>query len=307
MPPVLSTWCHLFGQVLAVSQTMKADEHPLYLLFLIPITVTVCAIAGILTFTALRRLKVQHARAEELAGNLHQIREENQRRLVFLNAISHDLRTPLNGIALQTHVIEHALDSKDPAVLAAAVAEIRNASSLAAEVLDALLQYAHTDIDETVLASVDLTTLLTQTADPFRAAAEEKGLAFTLSVPADLKIATDAVKLQRLFANLVDNAVKFTTLGSITIRAAPDASADGHPSLLIEVEDTGVGIPTEALPRLFEEFYQANNPSRDARLGLGLGLVIAKRLAHQLGGSLTCESTIGKGSTFLIRLPVRRT
>jgi signal transduction histidine kinase len=288
-----------------LSPPLQAEEHPLSLLFLIPLTATVCAIAAILTFTAIRRSRVHHARAEQLAGNLTQIREENQRRLMFLNAISHDLRTPLNGIALQTHVIERAIDSKDPAVLSAAVAEIRNASTLAAEILDALLQYAHTDIDQVIVSEVEVKALLMQTADPFRAAAEEKGLVFTLSIPSEMTIETDGGKLQRLFANLLDNAVKFTPHGSVAIRGNLE-DMGGKKSLLIEVQDTGVGIPAGDQHRLFKEFYQANNPSRDARLGLGLGLVIAKRLAQQLGGTLECVSSAGQGSTFRLRLPAER-
>jgi signal transduction histidine kinase len=242
---------------------------------------------------------------------------------MFLNAISHDLRTPLNGIALQTHVIDRAIEAKDPTILTGAVGEIRSASTLAAEILDALLQYAHTDIDQPVFSTVDVKTLLTQTADPFRAAAEEKQLVFTLAAPAHLQIETDPNKLQRLFANLVGNAVKFTKHGSITITAkaveggggdrvdlravdgTPPVSRGGEKSLVIEVQDTGCGIPLEDQARLFKEFYQANNPSRDARLGLGLGLVIAKRLAQQLGGTLTFTSVPGQGSTFTLRLPAR--
>ncbi len=296
-------------------------------LILLPLTVLICLAATGLAFSAFRKLRVQHARAEELAGNLHRVREENRRRLLFLNAISHDLRTPLNGIALQTHVIESAMALKDPATLSAAVGEIRSSYVLAAEILDALLKYAHTDIDPTVIAPVNLRTLLTQAADPFRAAAAEKSLTFSLSMPADITFPTDSGKLQRLLANLLDNAIKFTTHGSISVRASveddittvptpgadtPAAAGNRLPlkssptkkSVLLEIQDTGCGIPLEDQHRLFNEFYQANNPSRDARLGLGLGLVIARRLAQQLGGNLTCDSTPGKGTIFSVRLPL---
>jgi len=315
---------------LATTELSDISLRQANFLILLPLTVLICLAATVLTFSALRKLRVQHARAEELAGNLHRIREENRRRLLFLNAISHDLRTPLNGIALQTHVIESAMASKDPGRLSAAVEEIRNSSALAADILDALLQYAHTDIDPTVIAPVNLKTLLAQTADPFRAAAEEKSLTFSLSMPADITIPTDSGKLQRLFANLLDNAIKFTAQGAISVRgsvvedaervcpgsagaAATDAAgADGHrrkcpapnKSVVLQIQDTGCGIPAEEQHRLFNEFYQANNPSRDARLGLGLGLVIARRLAQQLGGNLTCDSAPGRGTTFFVKLPL---
>ncbi len=267
------------------------------------------AIVGLIAVALWARhlVKIQTARASDLADDLHRMQDESRRRLHFLNAISHDLRTPLNGMTLQTHVIEHAVQSNDQPMIQQAIRDIRASSALAAEILDSLLQYARTEVHQNHITRVSLKELLLQTVDPFRGAAEEKLLTFTLRAPGNLWMETDRDKLQRILANLLDNAVKFTARGSIAVRVLTN---NPNPLLrketvTIEVADTGEGMRPEHRANLFNEFFQVNNPSRDARLGLGLGLVVARRLAEQLGGKLTCESELHHGSVFRAELPLR--
>jgi signal transduction histidine kinase len=305
----------LFSSLLAAEPPATRTD----LLVLIPASGVVSFVAACFGYWAVRGWRTQQARAELLSTHLQEMREENRRRVDFLNAISHDLRTPLNGITLQTHVMELALQQRDAPTLEQAVAQIRSSSGLTAEILDALLQYARVDVDPNLVHHVKLPELLTHTAEPFRAAAEEKAIAFTLDLPQDedLTLDTDREKLQRIIANLLDNAVKFTQHGSITLRARHIEGVSPHEAgrfvfplvhpggryLQVEVADTGEGIAAEHREKVFREFFQAHNPSRDARLGLGLGLVIALRLAHQLGGRLDCFSEPRKGSTFRLTLP----
>jgi signal transduction histidine kinase len=252
-------------------------------------------------------VNIQAARTRLLANDLERMQDESCRRLHFLNAISHDLRTPLNGMTLQTHVIEQAVQTRDESMVQQAIHHIRSSSALAAEILDSLLQYARTEVHQNHITRVPMKELIQQAAESFRGAAEEKLLAFTVAVPDDLRIETDRDKLQRIVANLLDNAVKFTDRGSIILRVSLDG-ADRRArrgSVIIEVADTGEGMRPEDREKLFNEFFQVNNPSRDARLGLGLGLVVARRLAEQLGGKLTCESELHRGSVFRAELPRR--
>jgi signal transduction histidine kinase len=117
-------------------------------------------------------------------------------------------------------------------------------------------------------------------------------------VPAGLRVVTERVKLERVLLNLLDNAVKFTAAGNVHVEAQRTGT-----DVSIHVVDTGVGIAAEEQARLFEEFYQVNNPERDRRKGFGLGLAVAHRLAAQLGGSLALESEPGRGSRFTLTLP----
>jgi signal transduction histidine kinase len=281
---------------------LAADPAPQSQSYLV-VFLAALAIALITSAAALeaaRRSRRQHKRADELARDLSRINANVRRRLQFLNAISHDLRTPLNGITLQTHIIEHALAIRDDSTLHKSADEIRTAAVLAAKILDALLQYAQTDIEQNTVAEVRLRELVAQVADPFRAAAEEKKIAFMLAVPDDLVVQTDPLKVQRILANLLDNAVKFTHSGTINVRVIPTADPN---YIAIEVVDTGPGIPSQHLGRVFEEFYQVDNAARDPRNGLGLGLAVAHRLATHLGGGVHAMSDPPHGSTFTLRLP----
>jgi signal transduction histidine kinase len=287
------------------ASSQNAHANDLFVILPIGILLAVGIVA--FAFWAMHLARTQTARAHDLSLNLERLREESRRRLHFLNAISHDLRTPLNGMTLQTHVIEHAVLSHDGTAIHQAIDDIRASSSLAAKILDSLLQYARTEVEQNTLSQVPLKELIHQTADPFRAAAEEKLLIFSLHVPENIILETDREKLERILANLLDNAIKFTPHGSIAASAttAPGIPPFGSPRLSIEVTDTGHGVLPEHQEKLFHEFFQANNPSRDARLGLGLGLVIARRLTEQLGGTLCCKSEPNKGSTFTVELPMQ--
>ncbi len=263
----------------------------------------ITVVAAVFGFWALRRLRAQRARAEVLADNIGRIRDDLDRRRNFLNAISHDLRTPLNGITLQTHVVERAIAQNDAATLRLAAGEMRQSAALAAEILDALLRYARVDLDPNLMHSLPLRDVLLRAAEPFRAAAEEKSLTFEFDVPGTLNITTDRAKLERIITSLLDNAVKFTPHGAISLRVHGSNLLDA-PRVIVEVADTGQGISPEDQRKVFREFFQANNPSRDARRGLGLGLVIAQRLARQLGGNITCDSTLNQGTIFQVTLPI---
>lgn len=110
---------------------------------------------------------------------------------------------------------------------------------------------------------------------------------------------TDLVLLERVVGNLVSNALRYTTTGRVTVRCRP-----GEASCLIEVSDTGPGIPSGEHERIFDEFYQLGNSERDRRKGLGLGLATVKRIGQLLGCRITLESAPGKGATFAIEVPL---
>jgi signal transduction histidine kinase len=281
-----------------------------------------------------RDLKVVYnalGRTEKLAVELDEAREQANRKAFFLNAISHDLRTPLNGLMLQTEVAELAVSERDDALLRESLLEIRASAKVAADLLGYFLEIGKLDgsPEANKLTQVDVGELVDHVLKMNQSAAEGAGLFLkraTMATPAgdgdgdgdghgsgtsngnggggggdDRVVArTDRLKVERILQNLVSNAIKFTRQGEV--RVLVGATGDAGRDVEITVADTGVGIPAEHQQRLFEEFFQANNYARDCRKGFGLGLAIARRLAQHLGGELSFVSEPGAGSRFTLRL-----
>ena len=235
--------------------------------------------------------------AEELAAS----REESRRKSFFLNAISHDLRTPLNGLVLNADLARLNIDDRDEAGVRAALDEIKTGARLTADLLDGLLEYARLDgaEDRATPADVHLDEVIHNAVALQATAARAKGLALTGPGPTGLVVRTDRLKLERVLNNLLSNAVKFTAAGSVSVEATAGRSG----RLTLTVADTGVGIADEHRARLFDEFYQVENHERDRHKGFGLGLAICRRLADQLGATLSVDSRVGVGSRFAVDLP----
>jgi signal transduction histidine kinase len=239
-------------------------------------------------------------RSTQLAADLEKSKEESRRKSHFLNALSHDLRTPLNNIALQTHVARLAAQSSDGDALKTALEEIESGSQATAELLHRLLQCARLDWSEepNTISHFRVRGLLNAVVNSCQPMAAQKGLELRMQCPVEAAVETDRVKLERVLMNLVSNAVKFTEQGEVRVLAECASGA-----LEIHVIDTGIGLEPEQQARLFEEFYQVQNNERDRRKGFGLGLAISRRLTRQLGGDIEVESSLGRGSRFSILLP----
>jgi signal transduction histidine kinase len=248
-----------------------------------------------------RDLKVVYSaigRSTQLQKDLEESIAQSRQKSLFLNAISHDLRTPLNGLALQASLAEFNLE--DPEALKASLAQIRASTTAAAALLDSLLEVARMDWSENKnnIALHDLCDIISEALAANHPSAESKGLVLSCDCPAGLQIVTDRVKLERIIGNLVSNAVKFTDSGTVDVRVRH--SDDGTE---IHVVDSGIGIAADNQKALFQEFFQIDNHERNRNRGFGLGLAISRRLALQLGGELSVESRLGAGSRFTIHLP----
>lgn len=247
-------------------------------------------------------LKVLYAelgRTNRLQAELDKTREESRQKSFFLNAVSHDLRTPLNGLTLQASLAEIGLASNDADAVRQAVAGMKSSARATADLLESLLEYTRLDwISEPNNASpFSLKDAVEAACLTPRATAVRNGLTLVNRVPAGLIMTSDRVKFERILGNLLTNAVKFTRTGGVRV----EAQRSGH-DLELHVIDTGIGIAPEHQDRIFEEFFQVHNHERDRSKGFGLGLPIARRLARQLGGDIHLESTEG-GSRFTIVLP----
>jgi PAS domain S-box-containing protein len=209
----------------------------------------------------------------------------------FLNSLSHDLRAPLNNVALNAHLLK--MSARDEAQLESANVIIDNAVA-AGELVSKLLQCAVGNGDDpNEVDAVRLAPMLHQIAKRFQPVAEQKGLYLRVLADRDVELHTDRQKLERVVANLVDNAIKFTQRGGVSLELAPQG-----PAPRIRVSDTGIGISDENAAYLFDEFYQVDNHERDRRKGFGMGLAICKSLARQLGGDVRLDRTRPDGSCF---------
>jgi signal transduction histidine kinase len=181
---------------------------------------------------------------------------------------------------------------------------IRHSASHLLSIIEDILNYARSEAgrDEVRSETVRLSGVVTEALDLVRVAAERKRLSLKSHIASDCVLQTDRAKLRQILVNLLGNAVKFTDRGSVRINAS---CPDGH-EIVIEVADTGVGIPPADLARIFEPFRQLESPITRTVGGTGLGLAVTKRFAELLGGSIAVHSEVRKGTTFTVRIPVVR-
>jgi two-component system, sensor histidine kinase len=221
---------------------------------------------------------------------LHKRRESaiaaNQAKTRFLAAASHDLRQPLHALSLYSASL--SLQKLPARALQLADAIQDCVSKSLAPLLDALLDVSKLDAKLIVprLEGFILKTALSMVRQEFQARCDEKGLGLQWDIPAHCAVVSDSGLLVQIVRNLLDNALKYTLAGSISLRVV-----ECNGKVQIEASDTGLGIDATDLPRVFEEFYQCGNTERDRSKGLGLGLAIVKRLCDLLGIDLSLEST----------------
>ena len=241
-----------------------------------------------------RNLQIQ-AKAEELA-------QSSKYKSEFLANMSHELRTPLNSILLLSRLLSENHNgnlSSDQVEYARVIQTSGNGLlTLIDEILDLSkiesgkmeLEYHYVPIDE----------ILVEMQSLFSALADQKGLEFKVEKAPDLPamIETDRLRLEQILRNLISNALKFTSRGSVLLKISQHG-----PALSFAVRDTGIGIPREKQQSIFEAFQQADGSTRRKYGGTGLGLSISRELAKLLGGQIHLKSEEGKGSEFTLVVP----
>jgi signal transduction histidine kinase len=224
----------------------------------------------------------------------------NRAKSEFLANMSHEIRTPLNGVLGMAQVM--ALDTDDE-VQVGRLKIIRESGEGLLGILNSILDLSKIEAGQIEIDAqdFDLAETVRQAAAPFVSLAGQKGVAFDIEIqPLDAGWRRgDPLRLGQVLANLASNAVKFTEAGRVRlqVRAGPE-------TVRFEVSDTGVGIPQSRLAEIFERFAQADNSATRRFGGVGLGLAICRELVGLMGGKLTVESTLGKGSTFAFQLPL---
>jgi signal transduction histidine kinase len=259
-------------------------------------------IALLKTFADQAAIAIENVRLfNEIQEKSRQLQVANRHKSEFLASMSHELRTPLNAIIGFTRIVmrrsqEH-LEPKQYENLEKILASGEHLLALINAILDlAKVEAGRIEINarETDLASVLEHAI--RTIEPLVKSDTSVIRQFDDDLP---PMVVDDDKLRQIVINLLSNAAKFTPAGSIHVRAA---ARDG--SVEIAVADTGIGIPAEKLDAIFEEFEQVDTTSTRVYGGTGLGLAISRRLARLMKGDIRVESTLGKGSTFTLTLPV---
>jgi signal transduction histidine kinase len=208
----------------------------------------------------------------------------------FLAAASHDLRQPMHTMSLLSAAL---MLSELPATARETAEKMEEAIGVLSSLLDGLLDISKLDAGIVTVRREPtlLAPLLERLRQDYSLLARNKGLAVTVVCESGLAVVTDRQLLERILRNLIDNAVKYTEEGGITVEARV---RDGRARL--SVVDSGAGIPDDEKERVFEEFYQLANPQRDRERGLGLGLAIVRRLCRLLSIGVTLHSMPGRGT-----------
>lgn len=238
------------------------------------------------------------ARKEAEASQIQAVEEAkraNRAKSRFLAAASHDLRQPLAGLALYIAAVESKLAKTDGQL----VSGMKNCVATLSEMLSHLLDLSKLDAGVVLpeISDFELDAMLTKVVSSFAPAARAKGLKLRYA-GCSFIVRTDPVLFQRLVANLVDNAIRYTDKGAVLIGCRRRAG-----KICVEVWDTGIGIPDDKRVEIFEEFKQLGNEERNRAKGTGLGLAIVARMATLLGLQIRLRSRLGKGSVFSVDLP----
>ncbi|MBM3132737.1 MAG: two-component sensor histidine kinase, partial [Chloroflexi bacterium] len=223
-----------------------------------------------------------------------------KRQQQFTGDASHELRTPL--AVIQAEATLALQKEREAGEYRESLQTISEEAGHMASIIEKLLTLARADsgTEQLMFEEIDLGKLLTEIAADAEVLCQHKGLSFQLGEVPGLTLKGDRARLRELFLNLLDNAIKYTPAGgtvSLSLREAERMAT-------VDVRDTGLGIPPEHVPHIFERFYRVDKARSRAEGGAGLGLAICKHIAEIHGGRIEVQSEAGKGSTFSVRLPL---
>uniref|UniRef100_Q01TN0 histidine kinase n=1 Tax=Solibacter usitatus (strain Ellin6076) TaxID=234267 RepID=Q01TN0_SOLUE len=248
--------------------------------------------------------QVVEQRTAELVIARDQADSANRAKSTFLANMSHELRTPLSVILASSDLLNESDPTPDQRE---DIDRISHSGKHLLGLIDNVLDVAKIESgkQELAIAASDLLSTVRMVIEMMRGRAEDKHLALIYYQAPDVPryVRVDAPKLRQILINLLGNAIKFTREGAVELRlSAKPGDEPGYAQFCFDINDTGVGMPQHDLDRIFEPFQQVGNPSQQA--GTGLGLTITRRFVELMGGTLLVESEVGRGSCFVVKLPL---
>jgi signal transduction histidine kinase len=248
------------------------------------------------------RLERLQQQLDDLEKEVTLLRKVDYLKSRFISEMSHDLRNPLNSIIGFSSVILKGIDGPITELQREDLTKINSSGKLLLTMLSDILDVSGLWSGKTELrfSPVSIAELIQNSIEDAAQMVEGKDLSLEKAIDPTLPVVhADKARVEQVLSHYVRNAVKYTDEGQITISASVDG---GH--VIVSVADTGIGIPSEHIDGVFEEFYRVDDPAAAKLRGLGLGLSISRRLVEMHGGKVWAESETGTGSTFYFSIPV---
>jgi PAS domain S-box-containing protein len=240
---------------------------------------------------------------DQLERTIEEAEKTSQTKSKFIASLNHELRTPLNGVmGMANLLLDTQLDDRQRQYVDTILTSTNMLLTLVNDVLDvSKIASGKLEIEK---VDFNLATVLTNTQNILKSLAVSKGLDFTYGLDEDVPVDLigDQVRLQQILVNLINNAIKFTDQGFVKVSVKVNTVEPEQTMLHFRVSDSGVGIPVDVIPKLFQDFTQASASTVRTHGGTGLGLSICKKLVALMGGDIGVQSS-DKGSTFWFTLP----
>jgi signal transduction histidine kinase len=296
--PVMLGWLYIMAR--EGTYVSRETGVAIFVIVMMAIQLTVLVRAAAIVQ---RGERAQQLAFENAAAARDEAERANRAKNDFLAVMSHELRTPLNAIIGYGSLLRDGIPDPPTAGQRRQIERIAVSATHLLALIDEVLTLSRLELgrERITPTSIGVGTLVEEAATMMEPDARRKGLALTVAGPEqDVTMVTDAGKLRQALVNLLGNAVKFTDRGEVCIRAM--AEPDGE-NVVFEVEDTGIGISPEHLPRVFDAFWQVDQAPTRRVGGTGLGLHVTRRLVRLLGGEVDARSVVAQGSCFTIRVP----